>query len=330
MRDRVTRRGLIQGIGLAAVSARLPRPAYATSQSAATPSPGVLVWHAIAPLPTARSETPGVTLDGLIYGCGGFGGDRRVDRYDAPTNAWTQLEDLPVGVNHPGVAVLDGKVYVAGGYGSDLRALDHLWVYDPTVKAWQPGASLPVALGAFGMAPVAGKLYAVGGAKEGLGGPVSGAVSVYDPAADAWSDGPEMLTPREHLAVVASQDKIYAVGGRANGSEDDQFAAANEVLDPVGGQWSTLPPLPVPRGGLHGAFAVDTVIVAGGERGDKAFADVNQYDPAADQWRALPKLTVARHGMPLAAIGSTIYAIAGSIHARSADNIAESQAMVLK
>jgi N-acetylneuraminic acid mutarotase len=153
---------------------------------------------------------------------------------------------------------------------------------------------------------------------------------MYDPSADTWTDGPEMLTPREHLAVVASKDKIYAVGGRANGSEDDQLASANEVLDPASMQWSALSPLPVPRGGLHGTYAVETVIVAGGERGEKAYDDVNQYDPAADKWQALPKLTVARHGMPLASVDDTIYAIAGSIHARSADNTADSQAMKLK
>jgi N-acetylneuraminic acid mutarotase len=252
-----------------------------------------------------------------------------VDRYDPNSDTWTQVAELPVGVNHPGATSLDGKIYVAGGYGGDNRALDSLQIYDPDADAWQSGAPLPEPIGAFGLVSFEDKLYLVGGALEGLGGPVSGAVRIYNPASDSWSDGPEMLTPREHLAVVATDVKIFAIGGRANGSEDDQLAGANEALDLATMQWSAVAPLPVPRGGLSGLYADDSVIILGGERGDQAFDDVNQYDPASDQWNELPKMIVARHGMPAAAIGRTIYAISGSIHARSADNTAASQAMLL-
>jgi N-acetylneuraminic acid mutarotase len=312
-----------------AVAASLAGPARLLSAQEATPSPKALVWRQIAPLPVARSEIPGVVLAGAIYVCGGFGGDTRVDRYDPETDAWTQVADLPVGVNHPGIAEDNGRIYVAGGYGEDLGALDNLQIYDPAVDAWDAGASLPEPIGAFGLVPFEEKLYLVGGALEGLGGPVSGAVRVYDPASDSWSDGPEMLTPREHLAVVAADDRIFAVGGRANGSEDDQLAGANEALDLAAMQWSEVAPLPVPRGGLSGVYAAETVIILGGERGDKAFDDVNQYDPATDQWSKLPKMTQARHGMPAGAIDRTIYAISGAYQARTANNTPESQAMFL-
>jgi N-acetylneuraminic acid mutarotase len=325
MLHRMTRRTVIAG----AAGAALARSAPNVGAQEATPSPEALVWRAIAPLPVARSEIPGVTVDGSIYLCGGFGGDTRVDRYDPESDTWTQVADLPVGVNHPGATAFDGKIYVAGGYGSDNRALDSLSIYAPDADSWQPGASLPEPIGAFGLVPFEDKLYLVGGALESLGGPVSGAVRVYDPASDSWSDGPGMLNPREHLAVVATDEKIFAVGGRANGSEDDQLAGANEALDPASMQWSAVAPLPVPRGGLSGVYAAETVIILGGERGDKAFDDVNQYDPATDQWTELPKMTQARHGMPAAALGNTIYAISGAARARSADNTADSQAMVL-
>jgi N-acetylneuraminic acid mutarotase len=325
MTESISRRTALKS-AIAASLAVAWKPAAAQE---ATPSPEVLVWREIAPLPTARSEIPGVTIDNTIYICGGFGGDRRVDRYYAATDTWTQLADLPVGVNHPGATAFDGKVYVAGGYGSDNAALDQLLIYDPEANEWQPGAPMPEPIGAFGLVQFEGKLYAVGGALEGLGGPVSGAVRIYDPVVDAWSDGPEMLTPREHLAVVATDQAIFAVGGRADGSEDDQFAGANEALDLATMQWSAVAPLPVPRGGLSGVYAAEMVIILGGERGDQAFDDVNQYDPASDRWSELPRMTIARHGMPAAAIGETIYAISGSVRARSADNTTESQAMTL-
>jgi hypothetical protein len=325
MLHQVTRRTLIKGI----VSAALASRATNVAAQEATPSPEALVWREIAPLPTARSEIPGVTLGNAIYICGGFGGDQRVDRYDPETDTWAQVADLPVGVNHPGATSFDGMVYVAGGYGGDNRALDNLQIYDPDADEWHEGAELPEPIGASGLVPFDDKLYLVGGALESLGGPVSGAVRVYDPASDVWTDGPEMLTPREHLAVVATDEKIFAVGGRANGSEDDQFAGANEALDPATMQWTAAAPLPVPRGGLSGVYAADSVVILGGERGDDAYDDVNQYDPATDQWTELPRMTQARHGMPAAAIGPTIYAISGSIRARSADNTTDSQAMLL-
>jgi len=326
MLHQLNRRTVLKGIVSAAVASRVSTVAA----QEATPSPEALVWRDIAPLPTARSEIPGVALENAIYVCGGFGGDTRVDRYDPETNSWTQVADLPVGVNHPGATSFDGKVYVAGGYGGDNRALDNLQIYDPDADTWEAGASLPEPIGAFGLVPFEEKLYLVGGALEGLGGPVSGAVRIYDPADDSWSDGPEMLTPREHLAVVATDEKIFAVGGRANGSEEDPLAGANEALDPLAMQWSAAAPLPVPRGGLSGVYAAETVIILGGERGgDKTFDDVNQYDPVTDQWTELPKMTQARHGMPAAALDRTIYAISGSVRASSADNTVDSQAMLL-
>src|SRR3954447_25469687 len=113
MSNRFNRRRLAQGFTLAAFSSRLPSPVAASAQSEATPSPEAMVWREIAPLASARSGIPRVTLDGKIYICGGLGGDQRVDRYDPKTDSWEQLADLSVGVNHPGVATLDGKVYVA-------------------------------------------------------------------------------------------------------------------------------------------------------------------------------------------------------------------------
>jgi Kelch motif len=222
-----SRRTALKGIAGAALASR----ARNAGAQEATPSPEALVWRAIAPLPIARSEIPGVTLDDKIYICGGFGGDTRVDRYDPESDTWTQVADLPMGVNHPGATSLGGKIYVAGGYGGDNRARDQLSIYDPNANSWETGAPLPEPIGAFGLVPFEDKLYLVGGALEGLGGPVSGAVRIYDPGSDNWSDGPEMLTPREHLAVEATDEKIFAVGGRANGSEDDRIAGANEALD---------------------------------------------------------------------------------------------------
>ena len=278
-------------------------------------------WTTGVPIPLARSELAAAVVDRSIYVCGGFGGGQRVDRFDADDQTWMQVADLPAGIHHPGVAALDGILYVAGGYGVDRHvAVDHLWSYDPKDDSWTARAPLPAPKGAFGLVALDGALYAAGGAFERLSGPVSGDLHRYDPTADNWDTLAAMPTPREHLAVVALDGAIYTVGGRANGDEGDRFAAAVEAYDPIADTWSTRAPLPVPRGGLSGVAAGDTVIVLGGERGDTAFADASRYDPGADAWGALPPMPTARHGLASAFLDGAVYAITGSMLAGGIDN----------
>jgi N-acetylneuraminic acid mutarotase len=303
--------------GLAPISG-----AVASGKGTATPATG-RGWHTLPPLPVARSEFAAAVIDRHIIVAGGFGAGTRVDQYNPAAETWTRLADLPVAVHHPGVAALGGTLYVAGGYtGDDSHAVDHVWAYDPTRDSWTARTPIPVARGAFGLVPFGGKLYAIGGARERLGGPVTGAVDVYDPAADRWRSATTMLTPREHLAVVATHDRIFAIGGRANGDEDDQFAAANEAYDPVADRWDDRARLPVPRGGLSGVFVAGRVVVLGGERGSHLYDDVNSFEPATNNWAPLPALPVALHGLATAAIDDALYAIGGSTLAQRVRNSA--------
>jgi len=280
-----------------------------------------LSWSSGEPIPLARSELAAAVVDRSIYVCGGFGGGRRVDRFDTATVTWTQVADLPVGVHHPGVTALDDILYVAGGYGVDDHiAVDHLWAYDPDDDSWSARASLPEPTGAFGLVALGGALYAAGGAYEHLGGPASGDLLRYDPKDDRWEVLAPMPTPREHLAVVALAGEIFTVGGRANGDEGDQFAAAVEAYDPAANAWSPRAPLPVPRGGLTGVAANDSIVVLGGERGSTTFADANRYDPATDAWTELPPMPTARHGLASAYLDEAVYAITGSLRAGGIDN----------
>lgn len=138
-----------------------------------------------------------------------------------------------------------------------------------------------------------------------------------------------MPTPREHLAVVAQDGLIFAIGGRADGDEGDVFAAANEVYDPVERIWTTMAPLPMPRGGLSGVSVAGQIIVSAGERGESVFADVNAYDPATNSWSELPPMPTARHGAASAVVGTTLYIIAGSTVAQTVVNTAVVEALPL-
>jgi N-acetylneuraminic acid mutarotase len=280
-----------------------------------------LVWTEGVPIPLARSELAAAEINGSIYVCCGFGGGERVDRFDTATRQWSRVADLPVAVHHPGVAALDGTLYVAGGYRTDDQlATAGLWAYDPGQDTWNQRAELPAPKGAFGLVALDGALYAVGGAFGHRGGPVSGDTLRYDPLADSWSELRPMPTPREHLAVVATDGSIYTVGGRANGDVCDTFAAAVEAYDLAADVWTARAPLPVPRGGLSGTAAGESVVVLGGERGTTTFADANRYDPNTDFWTALPPMPTARHGLASAFVAGELYAITGSLVAGDIDN----------
>ncbi|MEA2528252.1 MAG: hypothetical protein QOF73_5479 [Thermomicrobiales bacterium] len=307
----------------------LVTPVVSAQAQEASPVPAS--WMELAAIPQARSEFAAAVIGTRIYVAGGFESEGRFDRFDTETGEWHELADLPEGVHHSGVAALDGHVYVAGGYKlEDHTEVGTVWAYDPESDAWERRADLPTARGALGLAALDGLLYAVGGARLQLGGPVSGAVEVYDPATNRWQVRADMITPREHLAVVALTGRIYAIGGRANHDEGDTFASANEVYDPVADGWTTLAPLPVPRGGLSGVAVEGRVVVLGGERGDTTFADANAFDPATNNWTALPPMPTARHGLASAAVGNTIYAIAGSTRAQRVESTPVVEALTLK
>jgi N-acetylneuraminic acid mutarotase len=271
-------------------------------------------WVEGIPLPYARSEMAAAVIDGKIYVAGGWDYGNRVDCFDPVKREWSLVPPLPFALHHAGVAALGNQLIVAGGYTHDeLIALGHVWAWSPGERDWAGLASLPSPRGAFGMTVLAGTLYAAGGAFEQLGGPVCGETLRYDPARDRWEELAAMPTPREHLAVVAAGGRVYAIGGRADGDEGDRYAAANEAYDPATDAWSVVSPLPAPRGGLSGSLTGDRIVVLGGERDSKTYADANRYDPAGDHWDALPALPTARHGLASAFVAELLYAIAGSV-----------------
>lgn len=270
-------------------------------------------WTNGVPLPAPRSEMSAAVLGGRIYVAAGWEDGHRVDMFDPVAQRWKQLPSLPFAIHHAPVAALGDRLIVAGGYTHDsLVAMGHVWGWRPGETDWQMLASLPKPRGAFGMAVVANTLYAIGGANERLSGPVTGETLRYDVMADRWEALAPMPTPREHLAVVAASGRIYAIGGRANNSEGYQFAAKNEVYDPATDGWSAATDLPVPRGGLSGVLAGKQIVVLGGERGTKTYADANRYDPESDLWDALPAMPTARHGLASAYVDGLLYAISGS------------------
>lgn len=320
---RLDRRTLLLAGASAAVGVLLTRGRDATTQPASpVASPGPSPWVADAPITVARSELAAAVIDDIVYVCGGFGGGQLVHAFDPASRTWSPAPDMPYDAHHLGVAALGGRVFVAGGYtANEWTAVDRAFAWDPAGSTgWEAINPLPSARGAFAMAVIGDALYAAGGAFEQLGGPICAELLRYDATADRWEQLAPLPTPREHLAVASDGARLYAIGGRAEGSERDELAGANEVYDPATDSWSAATPLPVPRGGLSGVFIGAGIAVLGGERGDDLFADVNLYDPAADAWTALPSMPTARHGLASAVVNGQLYAITGSTLAGRIEN----------
>lgn len=71
------------------------------------------------------------------------------------------------------------------------------------------------------------------------------------------------------------------------------------------------------------------MVVLGGDRGTTTFNMVEAFDVATGTWSQLPAIPTPRHGSASAAIGDTIYAIAGSTQAGAAENTGANEALTL-
>jgi non-specific serine/threonine protein kinase len=259
--------------------------------------------------------------EGLIVLMGGFGPGLEtvatVEIYYPTEDRWFNGPPLPVAVNHAMAASVGGTVHVMGGYTSSgepsnqafALMRDTVGVRVPrTLYEWQPLPPMPEPRAAGGAAAAGGKIYVAGGI-----GPSGLATStlVFDPGAGSWSTAPGLLSPREHLGVAAFGARIYVVGGRTGGGN----LANAEVFDVASNGWSRLPDMPTARGGLAAAATANGFIVApGGEElspGGTTFPEVEAFDVDRERWVSLPPMPSPRHGLGVAAIGETVYTLAG-------------------
>ena len=274
-------------------------------------APRPFEWQRLASAPSERTEpVAAVDGEGLIVLIGGYGPEGQtvntVEIYDPVQDRWTSAPALPVGVNHAMAATVGGTVHVMGGYTASGSTSPQAFALRG--GSWQPLPPMPEGRAAGGAAEAAGKIYVAGGV-----GPSGLATStlVFDPGTGTWSSAPGLLHPREHLGVASSGDRVYVVGGRTGGG-NLSFA---EVFDPGTGTWRALPEMPTARGGLAAAATANGFLVApGGEElspGGTTYPQAEAYDIEREGWVSLPPMPSPRHGLGVAAIGNTVYTLAG-------------------
>jgi len=286
---------------------------------------GNAAWRLATGAPLAVYEAQGAVVGGRVYVFGGFYNGKtqattRVQRYDPVADSWDSVAPLPEKITHAGHAADDHRVWLVGGFVGDHpgSSTSHVWLYDVATGQWRRLPDLPAPRGGGGAALIGSTLHFVGGVVRNG--------DVYQPdAADHWTldvdtgtawhpDAP-LPNPRNHLGVIALDDGIYAIGGQHQGNELDGNQATVERYDLSTKQWTTLTPLPVPRGHISSSLVVRNgrILVIGGlTQGSRPLADVLAFDPQAQTWTALDPLPAPRQSPVAKLVGDILITTTGS------------------
>jgi N-acetylneuraminic acid mutarotase len=170
-------------------------------------------------------------------------------------------------------------------------------------------AMLPAANSEMAVAEANGKIYVLGGYPSS--GESVTTVQVYDTATDMWTMAPALPEPLHHPVAVGVAGKIYSLGGQI-GRNASVNTTLTIVLDPAGGGWTTLEPMPTARGAGAAAVIDDKIYVVGGRPPAENAFEV--YDISDDAWTPLPDLPTAandRNHLAATAIGGKVYVAGG-------------------
>lgn len=207
----------------------------------------------------------------------------------------------------PLVQAPDGDLIVGEFGGGRVTRLD------PVDKGcWSQGAPLPEALLDVGGAAIGDTVYVVGGKTPD--GPQSTVYAHHVPTGTWSTVAPVPGTAVENPAVVAVNGKLYVLGGSTAPFSGAVGQAA--VYDPSSDAWSSLPPLPTPRGGAVAQHVGGKIYVVGGMTADGASSSlVEVLDLASGTWSTAPAMNTARDNPGSAAIDGVIYVFGGRTRA---------------
>ncbi|GAA2656265.1 Kelch repeat-containing protein [Paractinoplanes durhamensis] len=123
---------------------------------------------------------------------------------------------------------------------------------------------------------------------------------------ERWQARPSLNVARGGL-IGTTTGTTYAIGGFTSGFGTGLDSV--ERLDPAGGHWRLIAPMPTARGNPAAATVRGDVYVLGGYADDKILDVVEILD--GDRWRTGRPLPGARGGAAAAAIGDRLYVVGG-------------------
>ncbi|RYZ60965.1 MAG: choice-of-anchor D domain-containing protein, partial [Chitinophagaceae bacterium] len=245
-------------------------------------NPITKTWSAKALTPVELNHFQAVSLEGLIYVAGAFGGAYpheipvpNIYLYNPTTNQWITGPSIPQARRRgaAGAVVHNKKIYLVGGI------IDGHWT--GTVKWFDE----------------------------------------FDPATNTWKALPDAPHERDHFQAAILDNKLYLTGGRrSSGSTNQVFnltVPEVDIFDFTTGTWSTLPSssnLPTLRAGTTTVGLGNEIVVIGGESGTQAEAhrEAEALHITTNTWRRLADLQQGRHGTQAIVNNNCIYIAAGS------------------
>ena len=311
---------------LLVITACAPSTGETTTSISTSPGSTPTGWVEIAPMTVARSEHPGVALDGEVVVSGGFievglgrtGVTDSVEAYDPGTNSWRELPRLPTPIHHGMAAVVSGRLFVIGGYSEVGDAVSTVW--ELVDGAWADRSPLPQPVAAGAAVALDDSIYVVGGTPQG-------GLNRYDTVEDVWSEITAPDQQREHVAAVVFEGEVWAIAGRWEGEIFD----STEIFDPDSGSWRNGPTLNEARSGFGAAVVGDAVMVVGGEvfEPDQALSSAELLSAGTTEWTVIDSLPHGVHGNPLVTIGAGVYLPGGSTRAAGIENDGRSYRLIL-
>ncbi|MGH9015482.1 MAG: Kelch repeat-containing protein [Acidimicrobiia bacterium] len=164
-----------------------------------------------------------------------------------------------------------------------------------------------------GRTEVAGALWggriAIAGGFTADGAP-SSRLDLLDEDGD-WSRGPDLPAAYDHASLAVLDRRLWLVGGVATRDGEGRATAAVSSLGRGEDEWREEASLQEPRSALATVAAEGMLVAIGGANDRGVLRSTEIYDPADGEWRRGPALAVPREHTAAAAVGETVYAIAG-------------------
>jgi Kelch motif len=179
---------------------------------------------------------------------------------------------------------------------------------------WTISAPLNQPRAAHGGAECGGAIFVLGGWPDLTFTTALTDVERLDKVGGPWQDGPPLNEGRGNPAAAALNDHLYAIGGYP--AQAGIALSSVEVLDcGKGTAWSSVRPLPDPKGRGSGAAAAagNRIYATGGDDGTTApsLGTLLIYDPKTDQWDTGAPMPTPRSNLKLVHLNGHIYAIGG-------------------
>lgn len=133
-------------------------------------------------------------------------------------------------------------------------------------------------------------------------------LSVAFVRADSWRNRAQVPSARHGIGSGVVNGKLYAIGGSAGGSAIPD----NNVYDPVGDQWQTLPDMLVPCTDMpDGAVVGDRIYMLGGWCDRAVLSENMAFNTVADSWEVVASMPTPRLDAGAATVNDMVYVFGG-------------------